>query len=67
MVAWARNDPDTDHRAPFDYFCIYRVRDEATQRDFERIVQESGWYDYFEQLAVSGLSQEPAELLATLV
>ena len=52
VIAYGMNSPDTDRRAPYDFFCVYRVR------EFERQIAASGWYDYFEQVNVSGDAQD---------
>ena len=57
VVAYGMNSPDTDRRAPYDFFCVYRVPNVEFQREFERQVAASGWYDYFEQVNVSGDAQ----------
>jgi len=54
VVAYGMNSPETDRRAPYDFFCVYRVPNVELQREFERQVAASGWYDYFEQVNVSG-------------
>jgi hypothetical protein len=58
VVAYGMNSPDTDRRAPYDFFCVYRVPNVEFQREFERQVAASGWYDYFEQVNVSGDAQD---------
>ena len=50
--------PDTDRRAPYDFFCVYRVPNVELQREFERQIAASGWYDYFEQVNVGGDAQD---------
>ncbi len=64
VLGWGTNDPATDHRAPYDFFCAYRVPSAEFQRGFEAAIGESGWYEYFDQVAVSGTAVSPAELLA---
>src|SRR6266487_5345524 len=54
VVAYGMNSPETDRRAPYDFFCVYRVPNVELQREFERQIVASGWYDYFEQVNVSG-------------
>ena len=58
VVAYGMNSPDTDRRAPYDFFCVYRVPNVGFQREFERQIAASGWYDYFEQVNVSGDAQD---------
>lgn len=64
VIGWGFNDLESDHRAPYDFFCVYKVPDFAFQRAFDAAVTGSGWYDFFEQVTVSGALVEPAEILA---
>lgn len=67
VLAYAVNDPATDRRAPYDFFCVYRVPDAAFQRVFESQIAASGWYRYFEQVNLSGAAlTPPAVLLANI-
>ena len=54
VVGYGMNSPETDRRAPYDFFCVYRVPNVEFQREFERQVAASGWYNYFEQVNVGG-------------
>ena len=54
VVAYGMHAPEPDPRAPYDFFCVYRVPNVEFRREFERQVAASGWYDYFEQVNVSG-------------
>ncbi len=64
VVGWGFNDPDTDRRAPYDFFCVYRTPSAEFQRGFEAAITGSGWHDYFDQVAVSGATSTPEALLA---
>jgi hypothetical protein len=63
-IAWGRNDADTDQRAPFDFFCVYRTPSSDFTRNFEQRIRASGWHDLFEQVGISGLQQTPADILS---
>ena len=63
VLTYAVNDPDTDHRAPYDFFCVYRVPEVGLQRMFEDGIAASGWYDYFDQVNLSGAARTPAGTL----
>lgn len=67
VIGWGFNDLESDHRAPYDFFCIYKVPDFAFQRVFDAAVIQSGWYDFFEQVTVSGELADPAAILAANV
>jgi haloalkane dehalogenase len=63
IVGWGVNDPGTDERAAYDFFCVYRVPSVEFQRAFEQKIGASGWYDYFYQVNISGAALSPRELL----
>lgn len=63
-MAYAINDPATDQRAPYDFFCVYQVPSAGLQREFEAGINASGWYDYFEQVNLSGAAFTPAGTFA---
>ncbi|MDV3128360.1 hypothetical protein M1247_25840 [Mycobacterium sp. 21AC1] len=67
ILGYAVNDPVTDRRAPYDFFCVYRVPDADLQRGFESGIKASGWYDYFDQVNLSGAVDTAAEVLANNV
>ena len=54
VIAFGPNDPSSDRRAPYDFYCVYRVPSADIQRAFEREIRESAWYDFFDQVNVSG-------------
>lgn len=54
---------DTSH----DYFAVWTVPDEDVRRAFESAIEQSGWYDYFEQVNVTGESADLEPLIGLLV
>jgi hypothetical protein len=54
VITQSLNSVATDRRAPYDFFCVYRVPNAEFQREFERQIAASGWYTYFDQANVSG-------------
>jgi len=67
VVGWGFNDLETDHRAPFDFFCVYKVPSFEFQRGFDQSISQSGWHELFEQVAASGMIESPADILAANV
>jgi len=66
VLGWGFNDLATDRRAPYDFYCVYRVPSATYQRQFEREIENAGWYKFFEQINVTGAPRTPAELLEAL-
>ena len=54
-VAFALNDPDTYHRANYEYLCLWHMPDKDTTLEFERRIRELGWYDLFDQENMAGV------------
>ena len=61
VIAYGKNSLETDRRAPYDFFCVYRVPNAEFQREFERQITASGWY--FEQVNISGPAEDFAAVL----
>ena len=63
ILGCAHNDLATDRRAPYDFFCVYRVADQQAQKTFFDEIERSGWYDRFDQVNLSGPALNPPGLL----
>jgi hypothetical protein len=63
VIAYGKNPHETDRRAPYDFFCVYRVPSAEFQREFERQITTSGWYNYFEQVNIGGPVEDFAAVL----
>ncbi|TDF39248.1 hypothetical protein EYS14_06900 [Alteromonadaceae bacterium M269] len=64
VIGFGLNDTNTDRRAAYDFFCVYEMPSAEFARLFEQQVEASGWYNYFEQINVSGTVKSPSEILA---
>ena len=67
VISWGFNDTATDRRAPYDFYCVYKTASAAYQREFEADIARAGWYEYFDQVNVSGEVSTPEELFNALV
>ncbi|MBK7031418.1 MAG: hypothetical protein IPH45_20485 [Bacteroidales bacterium] len=54
IVSWSMNDQDTANRGSFDYFAVWKFPTKELAAGFEQIVQQSGWYNYFDQVNFKG-------------
>ena len=59
IVSWSMNDPDTSNRGPYDYFAVWKFPTKDLANGFEQIVQQSGWYNYFDQVNFKGEVSSP--------
>lgn len=67
IISWGFNDIETDRRAPYDFYCVYKTASAQYQRRFEAEIAAAGWYDYFDQANVSGALSTPETMFAALV
>jgi hypothetical protein len=63
-VGWA--DPDTRHHAGYDVYSVWKLPDRASVRRLEQSIQDDGWYDYFEQVNVSGELEDMPTMMQRL-
>jgi hypothetical protein len=63
-----RSEAGDQYRATtHDFFAVWTVRDDNVLRMFESAIEQSGWYDYFEQVNVTGESVELESLIGLLI
>ena len=67
VISWGFNDTATGRRAPYDFYCVYRTPSAEYQRGFEAEIAGAGWYNYFDQVNVSGAISTPEALFGALV
>lgn len=64
IITYSFNDSATPHRADYDFVCVYRVKSEEQLRQLTDMIEESGWYEYFDQVNASGAIGDPEPVLA---
>ena len=67
IISWSMNDPDTSKNSPYDYFAVWKFPTKEMTKGFEQIVEQSGWYNYFDQVNLSGEISGPPAIIAHMV
>lgn len=67
LVGIGTVDADTDQRAQYDYWAVWRLPDEELVDRFESAVREDGFYDYFEQINARGEPRPPEAVFAEMI
>jgi hypothetical protein len=67
IVSWSINDADTAMRSQFDYFAVWKFPTMELMKGFEQIVEQSGWYLYFEQVNLRGEEGSPDVIIADMI
>ena len=67
VVNWGINDSSTAHRANYDFFAIWNFPNQEVVKEFEDILEAAGWYNYFEQVNISGEPTSPDVIMGKLM
>jgi hypothetical protein len=67
IISWSMNDPGTSNRAPYDYFAVWKFPTPEGAAMFEQVVQQSGWYTYFEQVNLKGEVSSPEPCIGHMI
>lgn len=67
VLTWSDNAPNTSKRADFDYFAIWSFPDQATADEFQQLVENAGWYQYFDQVNAGGKEDTADGVIGRLI
>lgn len=67
IIGWGVNDVGTTHRANFDFYAVWKFPTLDMKKEFEAVVMEANWYNYFHQENVSGELTTPGEIIGKLI
>ena len=67
IVGFALNDSDTPHRADYRYFSVWTLPNKELVQQFEQAIEQSGWYQYFEQTNTRGELIPPDATLGDMI
>ena len=67
VISWSLNDIDTSNRSQYDYFAVWKFPTKEMVQGFEQIVEQSGWYNYFDQVNLSGEIKDPFSCISNIV
>lgn len=62
-LGWGRIDPSEDHPSGYDWFAAWTIHSAELVEAFFAGVAAAGWYDWFEQINVSGELRPVAEVI----
>ena len=67
IEAWGINEDATPFASEYDFFGITKFPSHELLREFEAIVESAGWYNYFDQVNVSGSAMTPEEVIGKIL
>jgi hypothetical protein len=67
IEAWGINEDETPFASEYDYFAVTKLPSQELLAEFEAIVEGAGWYNYFDQVNVSGSPMTPEEVIGKML
>lgn len=67
IEAWGVNEDKSQYNAGFDFFGVTKFPTPELLAEFETIVEGAGWYNYFEQVNISGTVATPEEVIGKML
>ncbi|MCK5207174.1 MAG: hypothetical protein KAI29_13115 [Cyclobacteriaceae bacterium] len=67
IEAWGINEDKTPYVSDYDFFAVTKLPSQELLDEFEAIVEGAGWYNYFEQVNVSGSAMTPEEVIGKML
>jgi haloalkane dehalogenase len=67
IEAWGINEDETPFASEYDFFAVTKLPSHELLTEFEAIVEGAGWYDYFDQVNVSGTAMTPEEVIGKML
>ena len=67
IEAWGINEDATPFASEYDFFAVTKLPSRELLSEFEAIVEGAGWYNYFDQVNVSGSAMTPEEVIGKMM
>lgn len=64
VIGWGEIDPTADKSIDAAFVAVWRAASEEAMVEFLRIIEASGWYDYFAQTNVKSSLTDPQAIVA---
>ena len=67
IVSWGFNEATAFNRIGYDYFAVWSFPDTVSALNFQQMVIDVGWYDYFDQVNAMGTASNPQEVIGRML
>jgi hypothetical protein len=65
--SWGTNNKANDLKADYTWFAIWEFPNDELITEFEALLQGAKWYDYFEQINISGDNVGPESTIGSML
>jgi len=67
VLTWSENTTTDSRRATYDYFAVWTIPSDDLADSFLKVIENAGWYTYFEQVNILGTKNEAHQVLDTMI
>lgn len=67
IITWSLNDPSTPYTTDHVYLGVYMFPTKEQTLQFEQLVAQAGWYDYFDQINAKGEVSNPPAMIGQML
>ncbi|NOX49727.1 MAG: hypothetical protein GXP16_04220 [Gammaproteobacteria bacterium] len=67
VVTWSLDDLDVNLSSDMTHFAVYKITSMGSLDALKNAIDESGWYDYFDQVEYAGHLNGPPNILQQLI
>lgn len=65
--SWGQSNKANDNIADFNWFAVWEFPNEDLIIEFEALLDGAKWYDYFEQINISGENVGPEVIIGQMI
>ena len=66
ILSWGVNESPVN-RGEYDYFGVWTFPNEESTKNFEKLVEGAGWYNYFDQVNIAGKADNPQNIIGHMI
>jgi hypothetical protein len=67
IINWGVNDADTFNKVDYDFFAAWTFPNDEAAKNFEKMVEGAGWYNYFDQVNAKGDASTAQEVIGKMI
>lgn len=67
IEAWGINEDETNYKSGYKFFAVSKFPTKELLQKFEAIIEAAGWYNFFEQVNVSGSLMSPEQVIGKML
>ena len=66
IISWGVNE-DPTKRVDYDFFAVWTFPNTESAKQFEQLVEQVGWHNYFDQVNAMGDASSPQDVIPKMI